>query len=266
LVAKVQTLKQREDVSLTVHTALFQAHERQICDSVKAAVGSHAVHMGFECDGDVFYGSADVLALAKGAHLDLALKPYMTKDELLAALAERHAFDWSSQELDWKRRTQAKLELVSRLVSGETGMDMLLKPLVPHRILAIAGGEYRLGDLYKAAPGGRELDVLAFNVGLGRWELMPSLVACEKLADQCASTVIDLLQARGIEEVPGWIRKGAAMRAAAAGVVRSELYDKAHYMSLDNPGTLVHWGSLSKPPKVQRCKGAKVQRCRIPAP
>ena len=52
---------------------------------------------------------------------------------------------------------------------------------------------------------------------------MPSLAACEKLADHCAETVIELLQARGIEEVPKWVRKGAAMRAAAAGVVRASV-------------------------------------------
>ena len=98
-------------------------------------------------------------------------------------------------------------------------MGMLFKPLVPYRIIATHQGEYNLKDLYKAAPGGRELDVLTYNTGLGRWELMPSLVACEKLADHCASTVLDLLQARGIETVPKWIRQGAAMRAAAAGVV-----------------------------------------------
>ena len=100
LVAKVRATKQREDVALTVHTALFQAHERQICDRVRAAVGAHAAHMGFECDGDVFYaaGSAEVLALARVAHEHLAIKPYMSRGDLVAALAARHGFDWSSVE------------------------------------------------------------------------------------------------------------------------------------------------------------------------
>jgi hypothetical protein len=267
LVEKVKDHNGADDVSLTVHTLLFQAYERGICDRVKAAVGGRAAHMGFECDGDVFYttGSLDVLALAKAAHEHLALKPYMSQADLVAALAKRHAFDWISVEPGWRRRTAAKLELIGRLVNGESGMDMLLKPLVPHRVLRIAGGEYLLRDIYKAAPGGRELDVLAFNVGLGRWELVPSLVACEKLADECASTVIDLLQSRRIEEVPAWIRKGAAMRAAAAGVVRSELYDKAHYMSLDNPGTLVHWG-VSLISQRQRCQDGKVHESYTFAP
>ncbi len=117
-------------------------------------------------------------------------------------------------------------------------MDMLLKPLVPKRKITIRGQDFTLQDLYKAAPGGRELDVLIFDLKRGRWEMTPSLVGCEALADQCTETVIEILQNKCIECVPAWVRKGAAMRAAAAGILRSSLYDKEHHTSLDNPATL----------------------------
>ena len=238
---------------LTLHTTLFQVHERATAKITQAAVeGEETAHMGFECDGDVFYrlkpsgvslSDWRLRVLAKGCvvHEHLAIKPYKSQEELTLELETSYPeADWRVCEADWRERTVAKLELIGRLVAGESGMDMLLKPLVPYRILRLCGADYRLKDIYKAAPGGRELDVLAFNVKFGRWELMPAVVACENLSDECAATVIDLLQARGIEDVPKWVRQGASMRAAAAGVVRSKLYDKDHYMSLDNPSTLAY--------------------------
>eukprot|EP00969_Alexandrium_andersonii_P096738 4271410-Alexandrium_andersonii.AAC.1 len=58
------------------------------------------------------------------SHEHLAIKPYPRKEELQAQLAAEYpGYDWQRHEHDWRERTVAKLELVSRLLRGESGMD-----------------------------------------------------------------------------------------------------------------------------------------------
>jgi len=214
-IAAIDALKKGSNHELTLHTTLFQVDERVTAKIVQAAIEGKegAAHMGFECDGDVFYRTGEpsdvslsgwrhrVLGKGRAAHTHLAIKPYKSKEELLVELETSYPeADWRLWEGDWRERTVAKLELIARLVAGESGMDMLLKPLVPYRILRLCGADYLLKDIYKAAPGGRELDVLAFNVKFGRWELSsPPIRACGLFFLPCGC-----VPQKNKNEAPAW--------------------------------------------------------------
>ncbi len=170
---------------------------------------------------------------------DVSIKNYPSINETLEELQAKYPrLNWNVREPEWRRQEEYRMELVRRMYKGETGVDMLVKPLVPNHPVMYMGEQVMVvKDLFKAIPGGKEVDACKFDSSTHKWELMPSLVANEQLADYVADTIIASLPPHWKGEVPSWCRHGPGMRSAAAGVIRSQLYDRAFFQNIDSEAT-----------------------------
>ena len=250
LLKRIADLGLSTPASILLQVVLNGLTERQQTDKMDEVTPGRGRTVSIEHDGlvvlledaDDFEAECDeLLADVRAAGVNASLKRYDDIETVLSDLKEMYPLlDWSIVDNDWEQQKADRLELIRRLLQGQTGMDTLLRHLVPSFPLADVDGQaLTVRDVFKSVSGGKDIDVCIFDYqNSRRWELTPGLVAVEMLSDFVSKAIVRVLPSSWRGDPPLWCRQGASMRAAAAGLTRSRLYDSSFFRGIDAASTL----------------------------
>lgn len=233
-------------IPVIVQLVLDQIYERRVTDAIADSITCGTVTPP-QHDGVLVYNpdvecvetwKAAVLTRAKEVCDTVAIKPIPTVKDIYFDLHKKYAsLEWKITNGDWVNDSKLYMELIQRLRNKESGMDLIMRPGFPYYVVKNYEETcVRVCDIYKAVPSGKEIDMCIFDLSTGRWSLHPSLVAVDKVAELLSSYLLDVCNPIGIPS-PTWIRRGGEMRAASAGIIRSRLYDKTFWQSMDGDDT-----------------------------